>query len=280
MARTDNLVELHDRLTATVEALVTSEDWQRMLALASRFHRYSASNVLLILAQRPDATRVAGYRRWQSLGRQVRKGEHGIAILAPCLYRRRAGDDEDKAAQAEVSAVLRGFRVARVFDVSQTDGAALPEVRPRLLDGEDASGLWEGLAAQVGAAGFALERGDCAGANGRTDYATRTVRVRDDVAPAQATKTLAHELGHVLLHDVSRVRDGRDLAEVEAESVAYIVCAATGLDTADYTLPYVAHWSDGDPGLVRMTADRVLTAARQILEALDPIEATESETAA
>jgi hypothetical protein len=279
MARTDRLKELHDQLSSTVETLVTSEDWQAMLAVAARFHRYSASNVMLILAQRPTATRVAGYKRWQSMGRQVRKAEHSIAILAPCVYRRPV-DDAEAETHPALAKVLRGFTVAHVFDVEQTEGEPLADVRPELLDGAGVDGLWDGLAAQVGAAGFTLARGDCGGANGRTDYGARTVRVRDDVAPAQATKTLAHELGHVLLHDASRVSSGRELAEVEAESVAYVVCQAVGLDTAGYSLPYVAHWSNGAAPLVRTTAERVVTTARQILDGLGFADSAAEEVAA
>lgn len=98
MTRQDRLAEAYDRLVAAVEALTTGEDWLRFLAVARRFHTYSANNVLLILSQRPEATRVAGYKAWQALGRQVRAGERGIAILAPCTYRTRDdetdGDDE------------------------------------------------------------------------------------------------------------------------------------------------------------------------------------------
>jgi len=280
MARTDRLKELHEQLSATVETLVTSEDWQAMLAVAARFHRYSASNVMLILAQRPTATRVAGYKRWQSMGRQVRKGERSIAILAPCVYRRRPVDEREAETHPALAKVLRGFTVAHVFDVDQTEGEPLADVRPELLDGAGVDGLWDGLAALVGAAAFTLERGDCSGANGRTDYGARTVRVRDDVAPAQAAKTLAHELGHVLLHDASRVNSGRELAEVEAESVAYVVCQAVGLDTAGYSLPYVAHWSNGAAPLVRTTAERVVTAARQILDGLGFADPAAEEVAA
>lgn len=93
-ARTEKLEELHQRLTAQVEALVTGEEWKAMLDVASKLHPYSARNVILILSQRPEGvTRVCGYRRWQSLGRQVRKGEQGIAILAPCMYRVRPADE-------------------------------------------------------------------------------------------------------------------------------------------------------------------------------------------
>src|SRR5436853_4113926 len=119
MPATDNLRALHDRLRTQVEALVDSDQWRSFLALAARFHRYSPTNVLLILLQAPHATRVAGYRRWQSLGRQVRKGERGIAIFAPCVYRARALDDDEAERSPELAKVLRGFRLAHVWDISQ-----------------------------------------------------------------------------------------------------------------------------------------------------------------
>ena len=108
------------------------------------------------------------------------------------------------------------------------------------------AGLWDALALQVKAAGYTLERGDCHGANGCTDHIVRTVRVRDDVSDAQATKTLCHELAHVLLHpDTAEYFQCRGRCEVEAESVAYLVCQAAGLVTDGYSWPYIAHWSDG-----------------------------------
>lgn len=265
--RSDKLTEAHDRLAQAVEEMTTAEDWQAFLAMAARFHTYSPNNVFLILSQRPDATRVAGYRAWQGLGRQVRKGEAGIAVLAPCTYRTKdsdepAGDDATKGTR-----VLRGFRVVHVFDVSQTEGDPLPEVdRPSLLEGDAPAELWQRLADQVVAASFTLERGECHGANGFTNYLTRTVRVREDVEPAQAAKTLAHELAHVHLHDGTEYGKGcRGRSEVEAESVAYLVCEAAGMASTAYSFPYVAHWAGGEVDVVRQTASRVLEVARAIV---------------
>jgi len=162
----------------------------------------------LIGGQAPHATRVAGFRSWQSLGRQVRKGERGIAILAPCTYRsktscsttdstREQPQDErgGPAAPAASGKQLRGFRVVHVFDITATEGDPLPEVAPVLLTGQAPAGLWAALAGQVAGYGYALERGDCGGANGYTDPRRRVVRVRGDVDEAQVVKTLAHELG-------------------------------------------------------------------------------------
>jgi hypothetical protein len=259
------LQAVHDQLTASVEALSSSDAWARMLSVAARFHRYSPNNVLLIAVQRPEATLVAGYRTWQQLGRQVHRGEQGIAILAPFITRADPEPDQETTGK-----VLRGFRVTHVFDVSQTDGKALPETGPSLLAGGSPRGLWDRLADQVHAAGFTLDRGDCGAANGYTDHNRRHVRVREDVSPAQASKTLAHELAHVLLHGPDQPTRERHVAEVEAESVAYVVTAAAGLPTEGYSVPYVAGWASGNADLVRDAATRVLSTARHIIDRAGP----------
>jgi antirestriction protein ArdC len=264
----DRLRALHAQLETAFADLVSGDDWARMLAVAARFHHYSPANVMLILTQSPDASRVAGYRTWQSLGRQVRRGERGIAILAPCTYRTQ--NDDDPTDDDAPARVLRGFKVAHVFDISQTDGDPVPDIRPALLDGAAPAGLWDALAAQVTAAGFDLQRADCRPANGRTDYTARSVTVRPDVSDAQAAKTLAHELAHVLLHDGAAYALGcRGLVEVEAESVAYVVASAAGLPTDTYSLPYVAHWSGGNVNAIKATADRVIATAHAIVSAVD-----------
>jgi hypothetical protein len=121
------------------------------------------------------------------------------------------------------------------------------------------------LADQVTAAGYTIHRGYCQGANGVTDFAARSVRVRADVDDLQATKTLCHELAHVLLHNPEHGGVASNVAEVEAESVAYVVCQAAGMATTDYSLPYLARWSRGDVGLITATAERVLATARGVL---------------
>lgn len=300
-AQQDKLAALHHRLDEQVAALRDSKDWQAWLDVAARLHGYSFNNVLLIRAQRPDATVVAGYQTWRSLGRQVDKGELGIQILAP--IRRRAAPEHDRA-NAEDSDVdpthtaptaratrVAGYRITHVWDVAQTSGEPLPEQpRPQLLHGEAPDGLWDRLAALVAAEGYRLERGPCRGVNGWTDFLTRTVRVRDDVEDAQAVKTLAHELSHVRLHDVTDfdgalTRRCRGVEEVEAESVAYLITASHGMDTGDYTFPYIATWASRTRGTtpgdaVRATGTRVMTAARSWLSQLQPEQPTASADAA
>lgn len=135
ITRTDRLKAAHAKLQEAVECIVTGEDWQRMLRTAAKFHRYSFHNQLLIFLQRPDASLVAGFHKWKSMGRFVKKGEKGIAIFASCKYRTKVESDDDEETVQEI----RGFRVVYVFDVSQTEGeeiADLEGVRSKLLSGD------------------------------------------------------------------------------------------------------------------------------------------------
>ena len=281
--RDQKLQELHEKLQDQVAALRTGEDWQRWLSFAARFHSYSFQNTLLIFGQRPDATTVAGYDAWQQMGRQVDKGQRGIAILAPVVRRPKRDDEDDvpnglddDATPQRTQPKVVGFQPTFVWDVSQTSGKPLPEQpKPRLLSGQAPAGLWDHLVTLLGQAGYQLERGDCGQANGITSPKARVVRIRDELDDAQAVKTLAHELGHVRLHcgDPAAVDvPCRGLREVEAESVAYLVTASHGLDSGSYTFPYVTAWAGHIAGVsaeeaVRQTGQRVLGAARWVLDA-------------
>jgi len=171
-----------------------------------------------------------------------------------------------------------GSRSCTSFDVTQTDGEPLPDVQPPLLHGDAPDRLWDHLVGLIAADGYRIERGPCHGANGYTDYTHRIVRVLDDVEPAQAAKTLAHELGHIRADHEHRFPDYatswtcRGQAEVEAESIAYLVTAQAGLDTTGYSVPYLAGWSGGDIDLLRESMTRVVNVARAISPAV--VEAT------
>jgi hypothetical protein len=167
--------------------------------------------------------------------------------------------------------VLRGFRIVYVFDVTQTDGDPLPDVAPDLLTGAAPDRLWEQLSTLVRADGFTVERGDCRGANGYTRFDDRTAHPRRRRPGAKAGQDLAHELGHIRAgHDTRfadayhRSVDCRGIAEIEAESIAYLITTTAGLDAGDYSVPYVTGWSGGDPALLRSTATFVLATATEI----------------
>jgi hypothetical protein len=290
----EKLTALHAQLVDAVAELVHSDKWAQMLAVAARFTTYSPSNVLLIAVQRPDATQVAGIRTWNSLGRRVVKGEHGIAILAPCLYRtdgEAASSDEGEAPERANEGPmprreLRGFRVVHVFDVSQTDGTSLPNAAPRLLTGGAPLEVWDGLVGLTLKAGYRLERRTCpAGVNGWNAPEEKVVVVDKNLEPAQAAKTLAHELGHIRANHYGRFPDYaidrrcRGGAEVEAESIAYIVTSHLGMSPAAYSVPYVAGWAD-DLDVLRHHMSTVVTAAQWILGDLEKLQPHSTEAPA
>jgi hypothetical protein len=311
-AREAKLEALQQQLSESVATLVTGEDWKRALTFAAQFRSRSFNNTMLIYAQHysaytegrvpePTPTYVAGFHQWLSLGRHIVKGQHGYGILAPVTGRFASPNPSDatswhRLARGEkpmfgetVQSKLIGLKPAHVWDISQTAGDPVPELpRPDLLDGEAPAGLWDGLADQITAIGFELRLVSSAaaigGANGLTDLLSREVSVRMDMDDAAQVKTLAHELGHALLHapqdneistDVAADATlHRGIAEVEAESIALMVGAAHGLDTSSYTVPYVSTWAAKVPGktpveVVQSTAERVRSTALGILEKLD-----------
>lgn len=269
MGSTDKAQEILESLEVGVAELVTSEDWIRSLEVASKFHTYSFSNTMLIFMQRPDATRVAGFKAWQKLGRQVRKGEKGIAILAPLKVRVK---DEENADSKTFKLV--GFRVVHVFDIAQTDGDPLPEVRPSMLEGEIESGLVEQAIAQIESAGCTFEITESPIGNGYFSPKESKVVVAPGMSPAQTFKTTVHELAHVKLGHGSN-EDPYSIGEIEAESVAYVVCKSLGIEADSYSFAYVAAWSDGDTDKIRKVGERVLKTARAILEGIQTDEGEE-----
>ncbi|MGH9014407.1 MAG: ImmA/IrrE family metallo-endopeptidase [Acidimicrobiia bacterium] len=276
LERDQRVARAHEILMDRLRALTTSDQWLAMLDTARRFHTYSAHNAMLLYAQGAQG-RVAGYRTWQTIPAdgggtcQVRKGANAMTILAP-VTRDRVESDETTG-EEHTRRALVGFKAVPVFDeTALLRPPARTDVAPELLTGASPERLFDTLAGLVRGHGFRVEDSDCAPANGRTDWITRTVTVRPDLDAAQRAKTLAHELAHVRLHDPRQGPDGRvsrDRMEVEAESVAYLLCAHAGLDSAVYTIPYVAHWSAGNLDLAQETAERVIETARRLTDDID-----------
>jgi len=300
----DNLAELHAVMVDEVRKVLSSDGWRAWLRTAARFHQYSFLNTLLIHAQRPDATHVAGYRVWQSLGRQVDKGQRGIRILAPIVRRIELDQEQqvqapppDTPAQPGPARTVVGFRPAYVWDVTQTSGKPLaaPPPRARAVTGRAPAGLWDALAAQVARAGFGLREHTLPGTmDGLTDFAARLVTIDPEPDDAHRAVTLAHELAHIRLHDPfaagtdatptsERVATGncRGDQEVDAESVAYLVATVHGIDTADYTFDYLAGWAsskaDSIVDVTQRLGTRVVRTAHAILERISATEAADGD---
>ena len=252
-----------ETLHSGVAELMSSAGWQAALEMKAQFHHYSFFNTSLILAQCPDATLVAGYKRWQKMGRYVKKGEKGIAILAPLI--KKDPDDPDEC-------VVYGFKTVHVYDIQQTEGDPLPEAdTPTLLEGDGEEIENALLALETFAKGEGIEVRydfDHVSALGVYRLALKQIALRPDLSPLQRLKTLVHELAHALLHDL--ITD-RECAELEAESCAYLTLHSLGMDTSAYSFAYLAHWAGSLEALVA-AGERAGKAAKQLLDVLQPAE--------
>ncbi|WP_188761009.1 ArdC-like ssDNA-binding domain-containing protein [Cnuibacter physcomitrellae] len=265
---------LHEQIAMQVEQLRDTGAWERFLAFSSAFHTYSLSNVLLLLQQCPEASQVAGFRKWLTLGRAVRKGERGLRIIG---YSTKKGTRLNDDGEEEETRSPR-FPILSVFDVSQTDVvdaelAAAGELTQR-IEGTDDHGIIAALTGHLEREGWSVKREPMPGRkNGYARPSDRSVAIRADLSPAQAAKTLIHETAHILaghVEDLDDYAEHRGRAETEAESVAYVVAGMLGLDTAAYSIGYIAGWADADSALIRSTAAVVLRVAHQIHDILNP----------
>lgn len=254
---------LTEQLEAGVKEVFESEQYKTYLKTMSKFHQYSFGNVLLILMQCPEASLVAGFQTWKRhFGRTVKKGEHGIQIIAPTQRSRLVKQDrldpdtqrpviglDGVPEQEPVFVNYQSFRVTYVFDVSQTEGKELPSYGVDELTG-DVPYFDSMFSAVEKLAPVPIEYRPAAAAKGSYNCLERKIYVNEGMSQVQTLKTLIHETAHALLHDSSVLDDeipkkDRHTKEVEAESIAYVVCQHFGIDTSDYSFPYVAGWSRG-----------------------------------
>lgn len=253
-----------DQLIAAIED-GHSGQLRQYLAVMGRFHRYSWANQLLIAAQRPGATRVAGYRTWQKLNRQVRKGERGLRILAPII--RRASESDAKAtdpiAGTDEDRVC-GFRSVAVFDVSQTDGEPLPEFAVAQGDTGDAT---KRLSTWLNRVGVSIEdRPMMAGVKGSS--AGGRIVLASDLRGAERFAVLVHEAAHERLHHGPDA-DRSDLTtrELEAEAVAFVVGQGMGLDMNTASSDYIQLYGGNRDRLIKRL-HRIRHVAGELLDAI------------
>jgi antirestriction protein ArdC len=237
-----------------------SEALTSYLKAIGRFHRYSLHNVLLIALQKPNASHVAGFRRWNELGRFVKKGQKGIMILAP-IVRRKAENSEDDEKE---SSHIAGFRAAYVFDVTQTDGQDLPKIG--VVHGEPRE-YSEGLRKFAATQNIPIEYSDNIAPARGTSFGGR-IALLPGQSPAEEFSTLVHELAHELLHRGDRrEQTSRKVRETEAEATAFVVCHAIGLETGSAAADYIQLWN-GDKETLTNSLTHIQKAASQMLAAL------------
>ena len=247
-------------LESGVEELFTSNRYQEFLKTMAKFHNYSFNNTMLIAMQRPDATLVTSYKNWQSMGRQVMKGEKGITIIAPAPYKKMkekevldenqrpimGSDGKPKTEQVEVT--VPHFKAVTVFDIAQTSGEPIQTLAPELLTAavQDFDSFMQAIQ-KISPVPIRFDEID-GNANGYYHNADKEIVIKKGLSESQTLKTAIHETVHAKLHDREimeslGVEKDRLTKEVEAESVAYCVCSSFGLDTSDYSFPYIAGWS-------------------------------------
>lgn len=242
-----------EKLEQGIKELFASEQYAKYLRTMSRFTNYSLNNSILIFFQMPTASHVAGFKDWQKkFHRNVKKGEKGIKILAPMPYKRTVEkENEDGSKSEETEIVVSSFKIAHVFDVSQTEGEDLPTIGVNELTGdvEQYQKFFDALMS-ICPCPVAFEDIET-GAHGYYHLLERRVAIQRDMSQLQTLKTCVHEIAHAVLHHLDendkRPTDCPDqrTREIQAESVAYTVCQHFGLDTSDYSFAYVAGWSSG-----------------------------------
>jgi N-terminal domain of anti-restriction factor ArdC len=279
-ANTNKQQTAKEVIAANVQALIEqleqghSEALTAYLTAMGRFHTYSFGNILEIARQKPDATRVAGLYAWNQLGRKVKKGERGIRILAPMIGIRRKKDEEaEKDIRTQNQAVLVGFRAAYVFDVSQTEGAELPEFSERVSG--SAGEYRDRLVDYVIAQGIALEFKESIAPALGMSYGGK-IALLPGQSSAEEFSTLVHELAHEMLHKAERrTATTKTVRETEAEAVAFVVGKTIGLQTGRASADYI-HLCHGNAALLTESLEVIQKSSALILAA---IESPAAETA-
>jgi hypothetical protein len=266
-AKQQRLADLGEQLKAQVASVQDSDAFKRYLAAQAAFHRYSARNVFLILFQRPEATRVAGYTTWKKLGRQVRRGERGIAIFAPAPFKQTT----THAATGEVTEeLIPRFKTATVFDISMTDGQPLPTIKLGEIAGSAPSGAYAVLVDFATSIGYTMvSHPEDDAAEGRCNYEQHTISVQAGT-PERMLHILIHELAHALTATIRQAHD-RTARETIAEGVAFVACTAIGLDAGEYAFPYIAGYAGQKDGAAIITRlmDTIQKTAVQIIETIE-----------
>ena len=264
--------EVLRRLKSGVESIQESDNFREFLLTMSKFHDYSIGNLILIMLQKPDATRVAGYTTWKELDKYVRKGEKGIAILAPCMPPKKTKvvepEDENDESLVEVTPIY--FKVVHVFDISQTDGEPLPEFEVPSLTGEANERLFDMVTALARSQGLdvSFESRPYQDSAIKGTYSGKTIWVRPEESRAQQLKTFLHEVAHYYSEGVFRIP--RKDAETIAESAAFTVGVHFGFDSGVRSFSYVALWAE-DKKVLEANLTAIRKVSTRIIDALEQV---------
>ena len=273
----NDLDEIMKALEEGVKDFMETDAYKSYLRAVGKFHNYSMNNVMLITMQRPDATLVAGYNTWKkSFNRNVKRGEKGLKIIAPMPVS--VEKEEDRVDQygntykEKVTVTVPRFRAVTVFDVSQTDGDPLPDISPADLK-DEVNNYSVFVKAVEKASDVPINFIGIEGsAKGYFNVANNEISVARGMSESQTLKTLIHEIAHSVLHnkDNGGVFIDTKTKEVQAESVAFSVCSHFGIDTSEYTFPYVTAWAgDKDLKTLRNSMDTIKDTASLLIHRIE-----------
>ena len=266
-----------ERIDSALASINSDEDWLKYLCFQSRFYNYSFGNAMLIYSQNPEASYVKGYRAWNQLGRYVKKGAKGLAILAPCIRKEEVfKEPENKAeyhdaeGEKEVKKVISGFRVTYVYDIADTDGedSQLPVLVKGLAgNSEEEKLIYERLYAFISRE-HTIEEVTGTASKGSFNLESKVISVRSDLEYLQKVKTLLHEYAHLKDFEMHPEEDiSRNRRELIAESVAFVVSLRLGLDTSRYSMSYIQSWLK-DKDELKQIADTVQKISYHIIAEL------------
>ena len=266
-----------NRIEDCLATINTDEDWLKFLSFQAQFYNYSFGNAMLIFSQNPNATYVKGYKAWNQLGRYVKKGSKGLAILAPCIRKVEVFKEpenknlyHDEEAEKEIRKVVSGFRIAYVYDIADTDGddSMLPVLVTGLAgNSEQEKVIYERLLGVISKEHCVQEVSGTA-SKGSFNLETKVISIREDLEYLQKIKTLLHEYAHLLDFEMHPEDDiSRNRRELIAESVAFIVSLRLGLDTSRYSMSYIKSWLK-DKEELKIIADSVQKIAYTIITEL------------
>lgn len=286
-ARKAEMEEITSKLEKGVKDIFDGANYQQYLNFCAKLPRYSVNNQILIMMQKPDATMCQSFTNWKEVNRHVRKGEKGIRILAPAPYKMQKEqekvdasgktvlDKDGEPVKETVEVTINAFKPVSTFDVSQTEGEPIPTPGVDELTGS-VEGYETLLAAikDVVPVPISFEQID-SGAKGFYHLEENRIVVQEGMSEAQTVKTLLHEASHQALHskeamDSAGEKKSKNQKETEAESVAYVVCQHYGIDTSDYSFPYVATWSaDKEVPELKASLDTIRRTASELIVKID-----------
>lgn len=270
------LKALSEMLEKGIEQAGNSDFYKKLLDTVSKFHNYSLSNTLLILMQNPNATYVAGYKTWGKFGRHIKRGEKSIRIYSPAFKTVVVNVEKvDRKTGLKVvekeEHVIQRFKACSVFDLLQTEGDEIPGITDTELKGK-ADDYEDLLSALMSVTTANVEIGPVPGlSKGYFRPSDNTIMVKEGMSEVQTIKTLAHEVGHSMMH-CGECDTPREQKELEAESAAYIVCSHFGIDVSDYSFNYIAGWAkENGTEKLRESIKTIHAAAAEIIRGMESV---------